>query len=202
VRTRNADSPLAFTQCVGGRVRPLLRTRSHRSRKRGRTSPRRPVPSGLRPRGWTRLPGPLAASRPEGSEPKSPSWTWANDLGPVYDGFEARGCHPVIPLRETPAVKAGKHRPPVCEHDGRPLPEPTPSGRRPSGAAQPASAPRQADGSGPAGCTRSSAGLRCAGRSSTSSMAPSSGRTASSRTSGRCCRCGYAVLSGSRCTPT
>jgi Transposase DDE domain len=38
------------------------------------------------------------------------------DLGPVYDGFEARGCHPIIPLRETPAVKAGKHRPPVCEH--------------------------------------------------------------------------------------
>jgi hypothetical protein len=38
------------------------------------------------------------------------------DLGPVYEGFEARGCHPVIPLRETPAVKAGKHKPPVCEH--------------------------------------------------------------------------------------
>jgi transposase, IS5 family len=38
------------------------------------------------------------------------------DLGPVYEGFEARNCHPVIPLRETPAVKAGKHRPPVCEH--------------------------------------------------------------------------------------
>ena len=38
------------------------------------------------------------------------------DLGPVYEGFEARGCHPVIPLRETPAVKAGKHRPPTCEH--------------------------------------------------------------------------------------
>ena len=35
------------------------------------------------------------------------------DLGPVYDGFEARGSHPVIPLRETPAVKAGKHRPPL-----------------------------------------------------------------------------------------
>src|SRR4029453_595449 len=38
------------------------------------------------------------------------------DLGPVYEGFEARGCHPVIPLRETPAVKAGKHKPPTCEH--------------------------------------------------------------------------------------
>ena len=38
------------------------------------------------------------------------------ELTPVYEGFEARGCHPVIPLRETPAVKAGKHRPPTCEH--------------------------------------------------------------------------------------
>jgi hypothetical protein len=38
------------------------------------------------------------------------------DHTPVYEGFEARGCHLVIPLRETPAVKAGKHKPPVCEH--------------------------------------------------------------------------------------
>jgi hypothetical protein len=38
------------------------------------------------------------------------------DHTPVYEGFEARGCHPIIPLSETPAVKAGKHRPPVCEH--------------------------------------------------------------------------------------
>ena len=34
----------------------------------------------------------------------------------VYEGFEAHGCHPIIPLRETPGVKAGKHRPPTCEH--------------------------------------------------------------------------------------
>ena len=27
-----------------------------------------------------------------------------------------RGIRPVIPLRETPAVKAGKHKPPSCEH--------------------------------------------------------------------------------------
>ena len=38
------------------------------------------------------------------------------DHTPVYVGCEERGCHPVIPLRETPAVKAGKHLPPVCEH--------------------------------------------------------------------------------------
>jgi len=34
----------------------------------------------------------------------------------VYTGFEAHDCHPVIPLRETPAVKAGKHKPPTCDH--------------------------------------------------------------------------------------
>jgi hypothetical protein len=39
-----------------------------------------------------------------------------HDLTPVYEELEARGCHPVIRLRGTPAVKAGKHRPPVCDH--------------------------------------------------------------------------------------
>jgi hypothetical protein len=34
----------------------------------------------------------------------------------IYAECEQRGCHPIIPLRETPAVKAGKHKPPVCEH--------------------------------------------------------------------------------------
>ena len=34
----------------------------------------------------------------------------------VYETIESRGMRPVIPLRETPAVKAGKHKPPECEH--------------------------------------------------------------------------------------
>ncbi len=51
-----------------------------------------------------------------GSAPRSPSWTWGYDHTPGYEGFEARGCHPVIPLRETPAVKAGRHLPPGCAH--------------------------------------------------------------------------------------
>ena len=34
----------------------------------------------------------------------------------IYVGVEAHGCHPVIPLRQTPAVKAGRHKPPVCDH--------------------------------------------------------------------------------------
>jgi hypothetical protein len=36
----------------------------------------------------------------------------------IYAACEQRGCHPIIPLRETPAVKAGKHKPPTCEHGG------------------------------------------------------------------------------------
>lgn len=34
----------------------------------------------------------------------------------VYDECEGRDVRPVIPLRETPAVKAGKAGPPTCEH--------------------------------------------------------------------------------------
>jgi hypothetical protein len=34
----------------------------------------------------------------------------------TYTTVEGRGILPVIPLRKTPAVKAGKHKPPECEH--------------------------------------------------------------------------------------
>ena len=34
----------------------------------------------------------------------------------LYTEIESRGMRPVIPLRQTPAVKAGKHNPPLCEH--------------------------------------------------------------------------------------
>ena len=34
----------------------------------------------------------------------------------IYADCEQRDCHPIIPLRQTPAVKAGKHLPPTCEH--------------------------------------------------------------------------------------
>jgi transposase, IS5 family len=66
------------------------------------------------------------------------------DLGPVYEGFEQRGCHPIIPLRETPAVKAGKHHPPTCEHGewtfaGSDAKRQAAKWRCPSGACAPAS---------------------------------------------------------------
>ncbi|MGH9153732.1 MAG: transposase [Acidimicrobiales bacterium] len=38
------------------------------------------------------------------------------DQTPVYEACESRGIRPVIPLRETPAVKQGKHLPASCEH--------------------------------------------------------------------------------------
>jgi hypothetical protein len=38
------------------------------------------------------------------------------DAKDVYTEIEGRHMRPVIPLRETPAVKAGKHKPPECEH--------------------------------------------------------------------------------------
>jgi hypothetical protein len=34
----------------------------------------------------------------------------------IYTKLEGRGMRPVIPLKKTPAVKAGKHKPPECEH--------------------------------------------------------------------------------------
>ena len=38
------------------------------------------------------------------------------DNAPVYEACESRGIHPIVPLRETPFVKAGKAAPPQCEH--------------------------------------------------------------------------------------
>ena len=38
------------------------------------------------------------------------------DAVSVYETCENRGIRPIIPLRKTPAVVAGKHKPPACEH--------------------------------------------------------------------------------------
>jgi hypothetical protein len=38
------------------------------------------------------------------------------DVGPVYESCERLGVLPVIPLRKTPAVVKGEHKPPTCEH--------------------------------------------------------------------------------------
>ena len=38
------------------------------------------------------------------------------DVERVYAECAERGCHPIIPLRQTTAVKRGDHKPPTCEH--------------------------------------------------------------------------------------
>jgi transposase len=38
------------------------------------------------------------------------------DGQPMHDACESRGVRPVIALMETAAVKAGKHKPPACDH--------------------------------------------------------------------------------------
>jgi len=38
------------------------------------------------------------------------------DAEVIYDETESRHMRPVVPLRHTPAVKAGKAKPPTCDH--------------------------------------------------------------------------------------
>jgi IS5 family transposase len=38
------------------------------------------------------------------------------DNGPIHDGCNARGVCPVTPLRQTPGVARGDHKPRVCDH--------------------------------------------------------------------------------------
>jgi hypothetical protein len=120
----------------------------------------------------------------------------------IYADCEQRGCHPIIPLRQTPAVKAGEHLPPICEHGewtfaGAETKRRAAKWRCPTGECSPAS--RWIGASRlhtliPRGTARWKKLYGCADRSS--------GRTAGSRTSGRCYPCGSGGSSGSGCTPT
>jgi len=58
----------------------------------------------------------LDAVKARGFRPEIAVMDMGYDHEAIYAECEARECHPIIPLRETPAVKAGKHKPPVCEH--------------------------------------------------------------------------------------
>jgi hypothetical protein len=69
------------------------------------------------------------------------------DVGPVYDPCEDRGVRPIIPLRDTPAVLKGDHKPPSCEHGEWRFAGADISGRRRSLAARPASASPPPSGS-------------------------------------------------------
>jgi len=49
-------------------------------------------------------------------QPETAALDKGYDNGPVYDACERHGILPIIPLKQTPAVKRGEHRPPECEH--------------------------------------------------------------------------------------
>ena len=58
----------------------------------------------------------LDAVRARGFAAETAALDKGYDVGPIYDGCEERNCHPIIPLRETHAVKRGEHKAPTCEH--------------------------------------------------------------------------------------
>jgi hypothetical protein len=60
--------------------------------------------------------GLLDAAKGRGAMAATAAMDKGYDVGPVYDACAERDCLPIIPLRETGAVKAGKHLPPSCEH--------------------------------------------------------------------------------------
>jgi hypothetical protein len=51
-----------------------------------------------------------------GIDPETAALDKGYDNNRVYDACAERSVLPVIPLRKTPAVKRGEHKPPCCEH--------------------------------------------------------------------------------------
>jgi Transposase DDE domain len=58
----------------------------------------------------------IDAARERGFKVRTAIMDGGYDSAPIHDGCMDRGILPVTPLRETPAVKRGEHRPPVCRH--------------------------------------------------------------------------------------
>ena len=51
-----------------------------------------------------------------GFKPATAAMDKGYDIGLVYTACDQHGVLPVVPLRETPGVKAGRHLPPSCQH--------------------------------------------------------------------------------------
>jgi len=51
-----------------------------------------------------------------GINPETCAMDKGYDTGGMHDACAERGVAPVIPLKQTPAVKRGEHKPPCCEH--------------------------------------------------------------------------------------
>jgi hypothetical protein len=58
----------------------------------------------------------LDATRARGFSVETAIMDKGYDNGPIYDGCADRDCLPIIPLRKTPGVKRGDHKPPTCGH--------------------------------------------------------------------------------------
>jgi IS5 family transposase len=51
-----------------------------------------------------------------GIDPETCALDKGYDTSGMHDACATRGIAPVIPLKQTPAVKRGEHKPPTCEH--------------------------------------------------------------------------------------
>jgi hypothetical protein len=51
-----------------------------------------------------------------GIDPETCAMDKGYDTGGMHEACATRGIAPVIPLKKTPAVKRGDHKPPTCEH--------------------------------------------------------------------------------------
>lgn len=60
--------------------------------------------------------GLLDAASARGLSPQTCAMDKGYDAGFVYEGCEARGIRPIVPVKETPGVREGKARPPRCRH--------------------------------------------------------------------------------------
>jgi hypothetical protein len=58
----------------------------------------------------------LGAARLHGFAPETAALDMGYDSEAIHAACEDRQCRPIIPLKQTPAVKAGKASPPSCEH--------------------------------------------------------------------------------------
>jgi Transposase DDE domain/Transposase domain (DUF772) len=86
----------------------------------------------------------LDATIAHGFTPETAALDKGYDIGPIYDACTIRGIRPIVPLRQTPAVKAGRDKPPECEHGtwtfaGSDTKRDASKWRCPSGECQPAS---------------------------------------------------------------
>jgi hypothetical protein len=144
----------------------------------------------------------LEAARARGFAAETCAMDKGYDVGPVYDGCEARDCRPIIPLRDTPAVLKGEHKPPICEHGewrfaGSDSERGASKWRCPTGECSPRSRWIRRIAS-----TRSSRARRPASPPCTVAAPPSSASSAGSKTSGRLHRYGSVGWIGFGYTPT